>query len=1251
MRTDQLGLFARPYRKPLVFFLLALGLSAIANAQLVKSSSRPQLVNDGMLGMDCSVKDRSEAWIVGSYGKMLCTTNGGLTWQRVQITDEKLNSVAFTLTSNRFWAVGEEGVILKQNEGKDWSKYEGYAGTSTFWGIDFSVDGQRGLIVGQNGIMLSYTGEGSNSWKELNPLKSTLYGTAFSRDGTTAVVFGENASLSISNEQNFGVWTSLLKEEDKRTIGNASVYSGWISGDGKTVIAGAANGYFINVDIASGRTIASRLARGGIRSLTINPDTGIGWAVSTLGEIFKTEDAGKSWTLEYTAEGETYLTSVSFAPASNFLMVVGDNGIILNLKNGEWLSNFTRTLYDVITIDGNTFVAGSKGVYRLGGNDSLTTISPAESKETFYALWLDQGWVWACGTNSVIYKFRVDGNDWSLQHKEQKGAALKSIYVDQKNEVGLAVGENGTLLAKLRGEQKWAPVKDQDVTVDYNDLWCEGRTCVIAGSKGVVRVSADAGKHWQDSKGIPSNIEVEEISFSPTHSIGYAVGICSNKKADNHIFFTNDAGKNWKPDLSFETGEHLAHVTFGKDDSTRYITTVRGDIYKSSDSGTNWFQLLPTYTTQTIWALAENDKGEFYAVGANGLLFKPSPPDLYPKVQRFLAVDSLDYVKLDIVISDLESKPENLTLKLVVDGNVLEGVDKSLLTQEVTYDEKAKLKAIPKSILNKDNFYKIRLFVSDGWNVTTAEKVLEVKETLVHEIAAFAHWDRAPKSFSDVVDAVKANLLILLVLYTITLFGLYFISPLSIFYWQEFLAQLKLPLSDKTAPWLVMLLPERPRVLNAFVTAFSEKAEKHFRNSDDVSTRPYWVAAPFSLDGIPHLSFAPSENQSNYIAGLDELRNHLDEERVIISIDGPGGIGKSSLAFQIARWATATTRRKRLLTERALPIFTNKLDSPVDDVCHRKLELITNRTLTSSFVNRLLSTRRVVVVADGVSEMAEFDPKYIDPESGAKFTKFLIMTSRKPINLSVVTRIVPMGLKLDFLDPLLDGFILMYVGAFYFGKQREVIRTKVVAIIEEITQGKEDAMVPLLVLRLAVDKAKRLFEEEKQLAEHFPDSFSLLIDDYIEYLFRKGAEQSELFIDLRKAAMITVGFSGAGSINEISEDDLQSDTAFRPAWVAEHLLLTKIKKSSLDIFITSGLMTESGTKDDRLLKFSYDPVAEYITAKNIAIQRRDKGIDTKQFDKLVLSAYSKNPTLYLMLVSLCKRLRVNLSPPELRIGA
>jgi photosystem II stability/assembly factor-like uncharacterized protein len=106
--------------------------------------------------------DSSHGWVVGDFGSVQATTDGGVTWQvQDSTTDKALLSASFTDTSYG-WAVGDSGTIVATtNGGATW--YRQLSGTTKdLHGVWFT-DRTRGWAVGEGGIILATT-DGGASW-------------------------------------------------------------------------------------------------------------------------------------------------------------------------------------------------------------------------------------------------------------------------------------------------------------------------------------------------------------------------------------------------------------------------------------------------------------------------------------------------------------------------------------------------------------------------------------------------------------------------------------------------------------------------------------------------------------------------------------------------------------------------------------------------------------------------------------------------------------------------------------------------------------------------------------------------------------------------------------------------------------------------------------------------------------------------------------------------------------------------------
>lgn len=106
--------------------------------------------------------DAQKGWAVGMDATMLTTTDGGQTWVKAQVDTPKgfslaLYDVAIDDDSNVGWVVGNNGFLMNSMDaGQTWKRIDVpvQLGSSWFRSVSLVADG-RGFAVGANGLVLS----------------------------------------------------------------------------------------------------------------------------------------------------------------------------------------------------------------------------------------------------------------------------------------------------------------------------------------------------------------------------------------------------------------------------------------------------------------------------------------------------------------------------------------------------------------------------------------------------------------------------------------------------------------------------------------------------------------------------------------------------------------------------------------------------------------------------------------------------------------------------------------------------------------------------------------------------------------------------------------------------------------------------------------------------------------------------------------------------------------------------------------
>jgi photosystem II stability/assembly factor-like uncharacterized protein len=115
--------------------------------------------------------DPEHAWVVGEFGTIMASDDGGRSWRQQHGLVETTLFGAFFADTRRGWAVGIDSVILRtQDGGQTWQAQPSPLARRSLY--DVAVRGREGWIVGDAGTVFR-TRDGGDSW-EIEPLPIEL---------------------------------------------------------------------------------------------------------------------------------------------------------------------------------------------------------------------------------------------------------------------------------------------------------------------------------------------------------------------------------------------------------------------------------------------------------------------------------------------------------------------------------------------------------------------------------------------------------------------------------------------------------------------------------------------------------------------------------------------------------------------------------------------------------------------------------------------------------------------------------------------------------------------------------------------------------------------------------------------------------------------------------------------------------------------------------------------------------------------
>ena len=263
------------------------------------------------------------------------------------------------------------------------------------------------------------------------------------------------------------------------------------------------------------------------------------------------------------------------------------------------------------------------------------------------------------------------------------------------------------------------------------------------------------------------------------------------------------------------------------------------------------------------------------------------------------------------------------------------------------------------------------------------------------------------------------------VIYFVFHLGLFWLRPLWLLKLDEVLKPLTLKISIlglEISPRMLLFLKFRSRVLDAWVDAQIESVQEEFQKIENVAARKVYIPCPATLD-------------NRTVSEITNLNLGAKFNKPLL-IWGEGGVGKTSLACQIAQWAMANNKSERLCKHRMLPIFLEEeLDchgesckQSLIDAILGQLKILANEEepISEELLERLLRRRRILVIVDHLSEMNEQTQKTIDPERPDFPINALIVTSRQKESLGQVNKLIikPLRIMGNRLSSFMEAYLV-----------------------------------------------------------------------------------------------------------------------------------------------------------------------------------------------------------------------------------
>jgi photosystem II stability/assembly factor-like uncharacterized protein len=156
---------------------------------------------------DVDFVDAEKGWIVGEFGVILATTDGGQSWvAQPSMIETTLFGVCFADAMNG-WAVGLEQVMLHTTDGgQSWHRQKVPGRPGFVLGIyDVAVEGKFGWAIGDSGLLLQST-DGGETWTRVDlpiQLAANWFRGITMTPGAVGYIVGSEGLILATERQEF----------------------------------------------------------------------------------------------------------------------------------------------------------------------------------------------------------------------------------------------------------------------------------------------------------------------------------------------------------------------------------------------------------------------------------------------------------------------------------------------------------------------------------------------------------------------------------------------------------------------------------------------------------------------------------------------------------------------------------------------------------------------------------------------------------------------------------------------------------------------------------------------------------------------------------------------------------------------------------------------------------------------------------------------------------------------------------------
>ncbi|MBU8934723.1 MAG: hypothetical protein KOO62_12060 [candidate division Zixibacteria bacterium] len=331
-------------------------------------------------------------------------------------------------------------------------------------------------------------------------------------------------------------------------------------------------------------------------------DTDTGWAVGDNGKILRTGDGGLTWSSASAEITDRTIFDLKVLSGRKLLTVGGGSKVLFSLDGG-------RTWDSISVDDGSADLFGLdiSGDAAVAVGDSGRIIVGSDYNDIFSRLVADSVSIDTITWLNVIDTIVIDTLDPPEPEttfvEDPNDSIPDSIYIT----LDTLMHTVDTVWAE------WNAVTSGVTTAINSVAMVSNTTGLAVGDDGVVLATADGGATWTDASIVDVTEDLLKVRFDNT-STGWIVG------EGGKILYTTDGGNNWTSQTS-EVTHDLYDITSRT--TSNLIAAGSLTLIKTSDGGTTW-QANPsgTISTPSLMDITFVNDSLGFAVGFGGAILR-----------------------------------------------------------------------------------------------------------------------------------------------------------------------------------------------------------------------------------------------------------------------------------------------------------------------------------------------------------------------------------------------------------------------------------------------------------------------------------------------------------------------------------------------------------------------------------------------------------------------------------------------------